>query len=53
MICNVKLMDHLQPLSPVNATAVLKQIEKHGDMKITDLYPQDFKQIFRVFQRIL
>ncbi|XP_027466596.1 dimethyladenosine transferase 2, mitochondrial isoform X3 [Zalophus californianus] len=45
-----KLMDHLQLLSPVNATAILKQIEKHGDMKITDLYPQDFKQLFETIE---
>ncbi|XP_004400530.1 PREDICTED: dimethyladenosine transferase 2, mitochondrial [Odobenus rosmarus divergens] len=47
---NFKLMDHLQLLSPVNATAILKQIEKHGDMKITDLYPQDFKQLFETIE---
>ncbi|XP_032247811.1 dimethyladenosine transferase 2, mitochondrial-like [Phoca vitulina] len=47
---NFKLMDHLQLLSPVNATAILKQIEKHGDMKRTDLYPQDFKQLFETVE---
>ncbi|XP_044243930.2 dimethyladenosine transferase 2, mitochondrial isoform X2 [Ursus arctos] len=47
---NFKLMDHLQLLSPVNATAILKQIGKHGDMKITDLYPQDFKRLFETIE---
>ncbi|XP_064450507.1 dimethyladenosine transferase 2, mitochondrial isoform X3 [Mirounga angustirostris] len=47
---NFKLMDHLQLLSPVNATAILKQIEKNGDMKITDLHPQDFKQLFETIE---
>lgn len=47
---NFRLMDHLQLLSPVNATAVLKEMGKHGDMKITDLYPQDFKQLFETIE---
>ncbi|CAK7317486.1 Dimethyladenosine transferase 2, mitochondrial [Vulpes lagopus] len=47
---NFKLMDHLQLLSPVNAAAILKQIGKDGDMKITDLYPQDFKQLFEAIE---
>ncbi|XP_032718763.1 dimethyladenosine transferase 2, mitochondrial [Lontra canadensis] len=47
---NFRLMDHLQLLSPVNATAILKEMGKHGDMKITDLYPQDFKQLFETIE---
>ncbi|XP_043424386.1 dimethyladenosine transferase 2, mitochondrial isoform X1 [Prionailurus bengalensis] len=44
------LMDHLQSLSPVNAVAILKEIEKDGDMKITDLYPEDFKLLFETIE---
>ncbi|XP_039093410.1 dimethyladenosine transferase 2, mitochondrial [Hyaena hyaena] len=44
------LMDHLQSLSPVNAVAILEQMEKDGDMKITDLYPEDFKLLFETIE---
>lgn len=37
-------------LSPVNAVAILKEIEKDGDMKITDLYPEDFKLLFETIE---
>ena len=50
MMHNFKIMDHLQSLSPVNAMAVLKQIEKHGDMKMTNQYPQGFKQLFETIE---
>uniref|UniRef100_A0A673SUD5 rRNA adenine N(6)-methyltransferase n=1 Tax=Suricata suricatta TaxID=37032 RepID=A0A673SUD5_SURSU len=44
------LMDHLQSLSPVNAVSILKQIEKDEYMKITDLYPEDFKLLFEAIE---
>ncbi|XP_058557394.1 dimethyladenosine transferase 2, mitochondrial isoform X2 [Neofelis nebulosa] len=40
----------IRSLSPVNAVAILKEIEKDGDMKITDLYPEDFKLLFETIE---
>ncbi|XP_037678530.1 dimethyladenosine transferase 2, mitochondrial [Choloepus didactylus] len=47
---NAKLIDHLSSLSAVDAMDVLTQAKKNDKVKITNLYPQDFKNLFEIIE---
>ncbi|XP_012299151.1 dimethyladenosine transferase 2, mitochondrial [Aotus nancymaae] len=45
-----RLLDHLRSLTPLDAKDILRQIGKKKEDKVTNLYPQDFKQLFETIQ---
>uniref|UniRef100_F6WYW7 rRNA adenine N(6)-methyltransferase n=1 Tax=Callithrix jacchus TaxID=9483 RepID=F6WYW7_CALJA len=45
-----RLIDHLRSLTPLDAKDILRQIGKKKEDKVTNLYPQDFKQLFETIQ---
>lgn len=47
---NAKLVDHLHSLSPVDAKHILMQIRKNETVKIINMYPRSFKQLFQTIQ---
>ncbi|KAM9706578.1 dimethyladenosine transferase 2, mitochondrial [Dama dama] len=47
---NAKLIDHLPSLSPIDAVHILKQIKKHKDVRIIDMYPEDFRRLFETIE---
>ncbi|MBZ3886381.1 Dimethyladenosine transferase 2, mitochondrial [Sciurus carolinensis] len=47
---NAKLVDHLHSLSPVDAMHILRQIRKNETVKIINMYPQNFKQLFQTIE---
>ncbi|XP_006897819.1 PREDICTED: dimethyladenosine transferase 2, mitochondrial [Elephantulus edwardii] len=47
---NANLVDHLHSLSPVDAMDLLSKIRKHKNMKITNMYPLDFKRLFEAVE---
>ncbi|XP_022435107.1 dimethyladenosine transferase 2, mitochondrial isoform X1 [Monodon monoceros] len=47
---NAKLIDHLHSLSPIDAMHILKQIKKNKDVKVIDMYPEDFQHLFETIE---
>ena len=47
---NAKLIDHLPSLSPIDAVHILKQIKKHKDVRVVDMYPKDFQRLFETIE---
>ncbi|XP_055275715.1 dimethyladenosine transferase 2, mitochondrial isoform X1 [Moschus berezovskii] len=47
---NAKLIDHLPSLSPIDAVHILKQIKKHKDVRVIDMYPEDFQRLFETIE---
>lgn len=47
---NASLIEHLRSLSPVDAMDILMQTRKNEKVKITDMYPQDFKRLFETIE---
>ncbi|XP_036925302.1 dimethyladenosine transferase 2, mitochondrial isoform X2 [Sturnira hondurensis] len=47
---NAKLIHQLHSLSPVDAEDILKKIKKKGAIKVTDMYPLDFKRLFETIE---
>ncbi|XP_006188231.1 dimethyladenosine transferase 2, mitochondrial isoform X1 [Camelus ferus] len=47
---NAKLVDHLHSLSPIDALHILKQIKKNKNVKVIDMYPQDFHRLFETIE---
>lgn len=47
---NAKLVDHLHSLSPVDARRILMQMKKSETMKIVNMYPRNFKQLFQTIE---
>ncbi|XP_052509588.1 dimethyladenosine transferase 2, mitochondrial isoform X1 [Budorcas taxicolor] len=47
---NAKLIDHLPSLSPIDAVHILKQIKKPKDVRVVDMYPEDFQRLFETIE---
>ncbi|XP_061041362.1 dimethyladenosine transferase 2, mitochondrial isoform X2 [Eubalaena glacialis] len=47
---SAKLIDHLHSLSPIDAMHILKQIKKNKDVKVIDMYPEDFQHLFETIE---
>lgn len=47
---NAKLIDHLPSLSPIDAMYILKQIKKPKDVRVVDMYPEDFQHLFETIE---
>ncbi|ELW49535.1 Dimethyladenosine transferase 2, mitochondrial [Tupaia chinensis] len=47
---SAKLIDHLRSLSPVDAMDILTQIGKNEKVKISSIYPQDFRRLFETIE---
>uniref|UniRef100_A0AC11EVW8 Transcription factor B2, mitochondrial n=1 Tax=Ovis aries TaxID=9940 RepID=A0AC11EVW8_SHEEP len=47
---NAKLIDHLPSLSPIDAVYILKQIKKPKDVRVVDMYPEDFQRLFETIE---
>ncbi|XP_008059592.1 dimethyladenosine transferase 2, mitochondrial [Carlito syrichta] len=47
---SARLIDHLHSLSPVDAMDVLMQIGKNERVKVTNIYPQEFKRLFETIE---
>ncbi|XP_004578906.2 dimethyladenosine transferase 2, mitochondrial [Ochotona princeps] len=47
---SARLIEHLKSLSPVDAMDILMQTRKNETVKITEMYPQDFKRLFETIE---
>ncbi|XP_055988240.1 dimethyladenosine transferase 2, mitochondrial isoform X1 [Sorex fumeus] len=47
---NATLEDHLPSLSPIDAADIMKHLNTSEKSKITNMYPQDFKQLFEAIE---
>ncbi|KAL2770605.1 dimethyladenosine transferase 2, mitochondrial, partial [Daubentonia madagascariensis] len=47
---NARLIDHLNSLTPVDAMDILMQIKKNEKVKVTNIYPEDFKRLFETIE---
>ncbi|XP_008583907.1 PREDICTED: dimethyladenosine transferase 2, mitochondrial [Galeopterus variegatus] len=47
---NARLVDHLHSLSPVDTEDILMQTKKKEKVKITNMYPRDFRRLFEIIE---
>ncbi|XP_053462937.1 dimethyladenosine transferase 2, mitochondrial [Nycticebus coucang] len=47
---SARLIDHLHSLTPVDARHILKKICRDEKVKVTNIYPEDFKRIFEAIE---
>ncbi|XP_057582102.1 dimethyladenosine transferase 2, mitochondrial isoform X2 [Hippopotamus amphibius kiboko] len=47
---NAKLIDRLHSLSPIDGMHILKQIKKKKDVKVINMYPEDFQRLFETIE---
>ncbi|KAG8511827.1 Dimethyladenosine transferase 2, mitochondrial, partial [Galemys pyrenaicus] len=47
---SAKLIDHLPSLSPIDSKALVKRLHHFAKLRVTNMYPKDFKQLFETIE---